>query len=100
VRAQVNRISKHRFQDTQQSEVVIGGARDGANELWYSIRNLPGYKGNEPVTVRIYLMSQVPGVKPVKVYHYQTKEGEKPKSQASVIFDVSPADGAKILGRR
>ncbi|MBT8043953.1 MAG: hypothetical protein KJO79_03300 [Verrucomicrobiae bacterium] len=99
VKARVNKISQHRFQDTQQSEVVIGGARDGMNELWYSIKDLPGYKGDDPMTVRIYLMSQIPGVKPIKVYQYQTKKGEKPKAQGSVMFRVDAATGAKVLGR-
>ena len=100
VKATVNRISKHRFQDTQQAEVIIGGARDGANELWYSIKDLPGYKGDDPITVRVYLFSQIPGVKPVKVYQYQTAKGEKPKAQGSVIFNVDAATGRKILGRQ
>ncbi len=99
VRVRVNKVSTHRFQDTQQSEVIIGGARDGANELWYSIKDLPGYKGDDPITVRVYLMSQVPGVKPVKVYQYQTQKGEKPKAQGSVIFQVDAATGARVLGR-
>lgn len=99
VRMRVNKISEHRFQDTQQSEVIIGGARDGVNELWYAITDLPGYKGSDPITVRVYLLSQIPGVQPVKIYQYQTKEGEKPVAQASVTFNVDPATGAKILGR-
>ena len=48
VKVRVNKISKHRFQDNQQSEVVIGGARDGINELTYEIRDLPGYQGDDP----------------------------------------------------
>ena len=100
VRVKVNKVSEHRFQDTQQSEVIIGGARDGVNELWYSIRDLPGYKGDDPMTVRVYLMSQIPGVKPIKVYQYQTKKGHKPRAKDSVIFNVDAATGAKILGSR
>ncbi len=99
VQAQVNRISRHRFQDTAQSEVVIGGARDGVNQLWYAIKSLPGYKGDDPITVRVYLMSEVPGVKPVEVYRYQTKKGEKPKPQASVTFTVDAAAVRRLSGR-
>jgi len=99
VKVRINKISKHRFQDNQQSEVVIGGARDGANELVYEISDLPGYNGNEPLTLRVYLMSQVPGVKPVKVFQYQTKQGEKPKAAGSGVFSVGPATAAKILGQ-
>ncbi|MCP5535841.1 MAG: hypothetical protein H7A51_06350 [Akkermansiaceae bacterium] len=99
VRVRVNNVSEHRFQDTQQAEVVVGGAKDGANQLWYSIKDLPGYKGDDPITVRVYLFSQINGVKPVKVYQYQTAKGEKPKAQGSVIFHVDAATGAKILGK-
>lgn len=98
IRVSVNDISKHRFQDTQQSEVVIGGARDGANNVWYSIKNLPGYTGNEPVTVRVYLFSQIPGVKPINVFQYETKEGQKPNATGTGTFRVAPEHAAKILG--
>jgi hypothetical protein len=99
VKASVNKISKHRFQDTQQAEVIVGGARDGINELWYSIKDLPGYKGDDPITIRVYLFSQIKGVKPINVYQYQTKKGEKPKAQGSVVFNVDAAVGRKILGK-
>lgn len=99
VRVTVNRISKHRFQDTQQSEVVIGGARDGMNQIRYFIKDLPGYKGDDPLTIRVYIFSQINGVKPVKVYQYQTAKGEKPKLTDSGMFNVSAADAKKILGK-
>ena len=100
VKVRVNKISSHRFQDTQQSEVIIGGARDGVNELWFSINDLPGYKGDDPITVRVYLLSQIEGVKPIKVYQYETKKGQKPSAQKSTVFSVDAATGAKILGVR
>jgi len=99
VKVTVNKISRHRFQDTTQSEVVIGGAHDGMNEIRYTIRNLPGYKGNDPITIRIYLMSQIKGVKPVKVFQYQTKKGETPKASGSAMFNVSAEAARKVLGR-
>ena len=100
MKVRVNKISKHRFQDNQQSEVVIGGARDGINELTYEIRDLPGYQGDDPITIRVYLMSQVEGIKPIKVYQYQTRQGEKPKAQDSAVFQVNAETAAKILGLR
>lgn len=99
VQVSVNRISRHRFQDTQQSEVVIGGARDGINEIWYSIKNLPGYKGKDPLTIRVYLFSQTQGVKPVKVFQYQVEKGQVPRVTGSTTFQVDAATGAKILGK-
>ncbi|MGB1873513.1 MAG: hypothetical protein ACPH5P_00780 [Akkermansiaceae bacterium] len=100
VKVRVNKISKHRFQDNQQSEVIIGGVRDGLNDLVYEIKDLPGYRGSDPLTLRIYVMSQIQGVKPVKVYQYQTAQGEQPKASGSATFRVDPEIGARILGLR
>ena len=100
VKVRINRISSHRFQDNQESEVIIGGARDGLNELVYEIRDLPGYQGSDPFTLRIYLMSQIEGVRPVKVYQYQTEKGQRPKASGSATFRVNPETGASILGLR
>jgi hypothetical protein len=99
VRVTVNKISKHRFQDTQQSEVVIGGVRDNINEIHYFIKDLPGYKGSDPLTLRVYVFSQIPGVKPVKVFQYQVNKGEKPKLSGSGMFTVDAATAAKIRGK-
>ncbi|WP_435894391.1 hypothetical protein [Oceaniferula spumae] len=100
VQVSVNNISKHRFQDTQQAEVVIGGGRDGMNDIWFSIKDLPDYKGDDPLTLRVYVFSQVNGVQPVKVFQYQTKKGEKPKSTSSERFMIDAATAAKVLGRK
>ena len=100
VKVRINKISVHRFQDNQMSEVIIGGARDGINDISYEIRDLPGYKGSEPVALRVYLMSQIEGVKPIKVYQYQTRQGDPPKRQDTVVFEVGAVDAAKILGLR
>ena len=99
VQVSVNSVSKHRFQNTTASEVVIGGGRDGANSIWFSIKDLPDYKGDDPITVRVYVFSQIDGVKPVKVFQYQTKKGEKPKHSASEKFMIDAATAAKVLGR-
>jgi len=99
VKVSVNKISKHRFQDTQQAEVVTGGARDGMNQISYTIKDLPGYKGDDPMTIRVYLFSQIKGVKPVNVFQYETKKGQKPQTQGTATFNVSAAIGKKILGK-
>jgi len=100
VKVSINGISKHRFQDTQQAEVVIGGGRDGKNSIWFSIKDLPGYKGDDPITVRVYVFSQIKDVKPVNVFQYQTKKGEKPKASSSESFTIDAATAAKVLGRK
>lgn len=97
VKVTVNKISNHRFQDTQQSEVVIGGAFDGRNEIRYSIKDLPDYKGDDAMTLRVYIFSQLDGVMPVKVFQYQTVKGEKPQQSGVEAFNISPETGAKVL---
>lgn len=99
VKVSVNSLSKHRFQNTQQAEVVIGGGRDGVNSIWYSIKDLPDYKGDDPLTIRVYVFSQIEGVKPVKVFQYQIKKGEKPAANGNGNFTIDAATAAKILGR-
>ena len=99
VQVAVNSISKHRFQNTSASEVVVGGGRDGVNSIWFSIKDLPDYEGDEPVTVRVYIFSQIEGVKPVKVFQYETKQGEEPKSSGSEQFTIDATTAAKVLGR-
>jgi hypothetical protein len=99
VRLQVNKISHHRFANAKEAEVVIGGARDGANEVQYSIRRLEGGTGNEAMTIRVYLMSETPGVKPVKVYEYQIEENGKPEPFGTGSFIVDAATANKLIGR-
>jgi hypothetical protein len=96
----VNRISRHRFQDIQQSEIVIGGAKDGKNDIWFSIKDLPEYKGKDPLTIRVYLFSQVNKVQPIKVFQYQVEKGQVPKASLSTSFMVEVATGRKILTGR
>ncbi len=99
VQVSINSLSKHRFQNAERAEVIIGGGRDGVNSIWFSIKDLPDYKGDEPLTVRVYVFSQIPGVKPVMVFRYQTKKGEKPKFSSSEKFMIDATTAAKILGR-
>ncbi len=75
VQVQINKISRHRFANAKEAEVVIGGARDGPNEVQFSVKKLEGGTGKEAMTIRVYLMSEVAGVKPVKVFEYQVPEG-------------------------
>ncbi|MGB1260866.1 MAG: hypothetical protein ACPG6P_12540 [Akkermansiaceae bacterium] len=99
VKADVNRFSSHRLQNTQQSEVIIGGAKDGPNTINYTIKDLPDYKGDDPITIRVYLFSEVKGVKPVEVFRYQTKKGEKPKPSGRAVFHVTPEIAARLRGK-
>jgi hypothetical protein len=99
VRVQINKISHHRFANAKEAEVVIGGARDGANEVQYAIRKLEGGTGKEAMTIRVYLMSEVQGVQPIKVFERQIAEGAVPKPFGTETFTVDAATAAKLTGR-
>lgn len=96
VQLQVNKVSRHLFTNAKESEVVIGGAHDGSNEIQYSIKPIEGGTGKEAMTVRVYLMSQVPGVQPIKIYENQVTEGQSPSLQGTAHFSVD-ADVVKRL---
>ena len=99
VRVQVNKISQHRFANAKEAEVVIGGALDGPNEVQYAIRKLDGGTGREAMTIRVYLMSETPGVKPIKVYEYQLPEGASPQPFGTGQFVVDAATISRLAGK-
>ncbi len=47
VKVQINKISRHRFANAKEAEIVIGGAVDGSNEVQYSVKKLDGGTGKE-----------------------------------------------------
>lgn len=98
VQLQVNKISRHRFANAKESEVVIGGARQGMNEVQYSIRKLEGGTGMEAMTIRVYLMSEVEGVQPVKAFEYQVQEKDPFKPFGTGTFNLDAATAAKLSG--
>lgn len=91
VQVQINKISRHRFANAKEAEIVIGGAKDGPNEVQYSIKKLEGGTGKEAMTIRVYLFSEVEGVKPVKAFEYQAQEGEGLKEFGTEMFHVDTA---------
>ena len=95
VRVMVNGMSRHRYQNTKESEVIIGGVRNGRNEVQFTVNKLPGGQGTEPMTIRVYLMSQVAGVKPIKIFQYQVLENEVVKPSGTEHFEV----GAEVVRR-
>ncbi len=99
VRVQVNKISHHRFANAKEAEIVIGGARDGPNEVQYAIRKLEGGTGKEAMTIRVYLMSETPGVKPIMAYEYLIPENGTPEPAGTGRFIVDAATIAKLNGR-
>lgn len=99
VKVQVNKISRHRFANAKEAEIVIGGAVDGPNEVQYAISKLPGGTGKEALTIRVYLLSEVPGIKPVKAFEYQVEEGKETKSSGTGMFQVDAATVQKLMGK-
>jgi hypothetical protein len=97
VKVQINKISRHRFANAKEAEIVIGGAVDGTNEVQYSIEKLEGATGKEAMTLRVYLFSEVDGVKPVKVFEYQLAAGEahKPFGTATFVVDAGTVAALK-----
>lgn len=98
VEVQVNKISRHRFANAKEAQIVIGGAKDGPNEVQYSVKKLEGGTGKEVMTIRVYLMSEVAGVKPIKAFEYQIAAGEKPKPFDTGTFILDAATAAKTKG--
>ena len=97
VEVEVNKVSRHHFANAKEAEVVIGGALDGANEVKYTIKKLPGSSGKEAMTLRVYLMPEISTSKPLKIFEYQINEGQKPKS-ALGSFTVDSAVLTKLAG--
>lgn len=94
----VNRVSKHRFANAKEAEVVIGGARDGLNQVEYRIRKLEGGQGNEALTIRVYLMSRIEGTKPIKAFEYQVEEGGSVLPSGRGQFKVDAAIATQLGG--
>ena len=99
VHVQINKVSRHRFANAKDAQIVIGGAKDGPNEVQFSVKKLEGGKGNEAMTIRVYLLSEVQGVKPVKAFEYQLQEGEQPKEFGTQVFNVDEMMVRQISGK-
>jgi hypothetical protein len=99
VQVQVNKISRHRFANAKEAEIVIGGAVDGMNEVQFSTKKLDGGTGREAMTIRVYLMSEIQDVKPIKVFEYQVPDGGDVKPFGTSTFDVDAATIAKLAGK-
>ncbi|MDA7537061.1 hypothetical protein N9873_03460 [Akkermansiaceae bacterium] len=92
----VNKISPHTFQNTKQAEIILGGARDGNNEVRFTVKDIPGGDPKSPMTIRVYLMSQIQGVKPIKALEYQVTDGKAPEKSGLRHFLVTPEMAKKL----
>ncbi|WP_035601337.1 hypothetical protein [Haloferula sp. BvORR071] len=97
VKVNVNNTSQHRFANAKEAEIVIGGALDGLNSVNYTVRKLEGGTGKEAMTIRVYLMSEIQGTKPIKAFEYQVQEGGVAQASGKGTFTLDPATAAKLL---
>lgn len=97
VQLQVNRVSRHRFANAKEAEIILGGAKDGRNEVTFTAKPLEGSTGKEAMAIRVYLMSEIQGVKPIIAYEYLIKEGQPVKGFESGQFMLDPATAAKLV---
>jgi len=98
VRVHVNQTSMHEFVNAQEAQLVIGGAKDGVNQIQYSVKDME-VNLNEPMTIRVYLMSQVVDVKPIKIYEYQIEAGKIPEAFGKGAFNIDANVRNRLLGR-
>ena len=94
---QINRISRHRFANNKDAEVILGGARDGLNEITYAVKGMEGATGKEAFALRVYLMSEIEGTKPIIAFERIAKEGEPVKGFETATFTLDPATAAKLV---
>lgn len=99
VQVQINKISRHRFANAKDADIVIGGAHAGSNEVQYAVKPLEGGTGQEAMTIRVYLLSEVEGVKPVKAFEYQIQEKDPVKAFGTGTFALDAAMAAKLSGK-
>ena len=97
VKVQINKISRHRFANAKEAEIVIGGAVDGPNEVQYSVKKLEGGTGKEVMTLRVYLLSELDGTKPIKAFEYQIAAGDAVKPFGTGTFVLDPATAANLV---
>jgi hypothetical protein len=97
VQVQVNQFSRHRFANAKEAEIVLGGARDGANTVTYTAKALEGGTGKEALAIRVYLMSEIEGTQPVKAFEYRVEEGGVLTPFGTGTFAVDPETARKLL---
>ena len=96
VKVTVNKISTHLFQNDKRAEIIVGGARDGQNQVEFSIKDIPGGDPKAAITIRVYLMSEIAGVQPIKIAQYQLEGDAKPKASGNLNFNLTPDVAAKL----
>lgn len=97
VEVQVNRVSRHVFKNAKEAEIVAGGAKDGVNDVVFRVKPLKGSNGKEALAVRVYLMSEIEGTKPIIAYEYKVEEGGSVKTFDKGTFTVDAETAKKLI---
>ena len=97
VQVQVNQFSRHRFANAKEAEIILGGALAGANSVTYTVKGLEGGTGKEALAIRVYLMSEIEGTKPIKAFEYQVNEGGAVQPFGKGTFTVDAPTAAKLV---
>jgi hypothetical protein len=96
VKLLVNKISPHTYQNTKRADVILGGASDGNNEVQFTVKDIPGGDPKAPMTIRIYLMSEIQGQKPIKALEYQVIDGQDLEKSGIKRFVLTPNIAKKL----
>lgn len=99
VKVQINQTSRHEFVNGQEAELVIGGARMGTNEIQFAVTHLEDKDLKPPMAIRVYLMSEVAGVKPIKAFEYLVEDGMPIKGFGKGQFVVDRSILDQLEGR-
>lgn len=99
VRVQVNGISQHHAINDKVAELVIGGAKPGENTVQVLVQDMPEATEREDLAVRVYVLSQIEGVLPVKAYEYLLKPGSNAPGFQKGSFTVDAAMIGRLTGQ-
>ncbi|MEP4079313.1 hypothetical protein [Haloferula sp.] len=96
VEMQINQVSSHKFKNTKEAQIIAGGAKDGPNNVVYRIKPLKGCTGTEALAIRVYLMSEIAGTKPIIAYEYKVEEGGSVKPYDKGTFVIGAETASKL----
>ncbi len=88
VKARINNVSDHVFEDARMAEVISGGLRNGVNTIDLSISPAPGGKPG-PLAVMVYVMPETVGNFPGLAYSY-TVPADQTGTSGPTTFTITP----------
>lgn len=89
VTANIGNASLHELQDIRKAEIISGGLQDGKTALNLKIQNLEQQPQGH-LTVGIFLMPEIVGQLPAKVYEQYWPKGQTPPAELLVELNVTP----------